>query len=158
MKEKCGQGRIKKSDNLNRNTLLHPYRLWPAVRNFYARVYATEIHGLCWRAAAATVHATNRPANAPAPAKACAKKRRGRRESEGEGDEREKERVGVRACACAQQEGKNAAGRKTESHGKRDRERSGECVRESSWSRRARVCSVFRMHGTSAACPRPPEL
>jgi len=48
--------------------------------NFYARVYATEIHGLCWRAAAATVHATDRPTNAPAQKRA--RKREGGRENE----------------------------------------------------------------------------
>lgn len=98
MKEKEGQERIKKSDNL-RNTLLHPCRLWPGVRNFYARVYATEIHGLCWRAAAATVHATNRPTNAPAQKRA--RKRDGGKARGREGRTKERKRDGVRACACA---------------------------------------------------------
>jgi len=87
--------------------------------NFYARVYATEIHGLCWRAAAATVHATNRPTNAPAQ-KRCEKERERERERERE------------TCACVSaQEGKNATGRKIENHGRNwERERGNECNRE----------------------------
>lgn len=55
---------------------------------------------------------------------------------------------------------------------RKDRRKGGEKKEDSSEGRRsmcawpfcrvlvaeARVCSVFRMYGTSAACPRPPEL
>lgn len=68
------------------------------------------------------------------------------REREGGGENSKKEKRGGRRKATV-----------------RDQERRSVCSARS-WTahraqrRRTRVCSVFRMHGTSAACPRPPEL
>lgn len=119
----CGRELALPEERLkDRRSTKHPVAplLSTARCNFYKRVYATEIHGLCWRAAAATVHATNRPTNAPAQKRA--RKREGERKRKKE-RRRERKRDGVCVCACVQQEGKNATGRKMESRGARLREK-----------------------------------
>ena len=129
---------------------------------FCARVYARETAGLCG--------VPRLPPSAPRTSKCCSKEEEPEEEGEEEeeqeqeeeeeekeekeeerGDEREQIKTKVEAWKGEERQAKES-------------ERRGKSVSGAPWKarraerRRTRVCSVFRMHGTSAACPRPPEL
>ena len=117
---------------------------------------------IVWRAAAATVRATN--------VQMLQRRRKGNREV-GEkpiGQERNKdEKLNRKERREKIREGKRREKKGTEGtrreEKRREEKRREQCCRRPWKARRAerrrtRVCSVFRMHGTSAACPRPPEL
>lgn len=132
---------------MKRSTLLHPSCLRPGVT--FTREYTRQRSTDC-------VGVPRLPPSTPRTVQQTLQ-RKSVREKEKEGKtERERKRDG---CACATRREKRD--REKDDRvlpGPGERERKRVCLRESSWSQRARVCSVFRMHGTSAACPRPPEL